>query len=108
MAKCSVLQVLMALVCVASPAYSTSQEYVPLVLTDTVVLVVAAVPPEEAIEVAAQNAPETENYWTGGISPLFYSVRVRHYRKSIEYFLDLCGFHELEGQPYFKYHRGTA
>lgn len=73
---------------------------------------------EECIEIAAQNAPETddivwtqrwaENYWTGGISPLFYSVRVRHYRKSIEYFLDLCGFDELKGMPYFKYHRGTA
>ena len=73
---------------------------------------------EECIEIAAQNAPETddivwtqrwsENYWTGGISPLFYSVRVRHYRKSIEYFLDLCGFDELKGVPYFKYHRGTA
>ena len=73
---------------------------------------------EEAIELAAQNATDTddivwtqrwaESYWTGGISPLFYSVRVRHYRKSIEYFLDLCGFDELKGQPYFKYHRGTV
>ncbi len=73
---------------------------------------------EECIEAAAQNARETddivwtqrwsENYWTGGISPLFYSVRVRHYRKSIEHFLDLCGFEELKGVPYFKYHRGTA
>ncbi len=73
---------------------------------------------EECIEIAAQNARETddivwtqrwsENYWTGGISPLFYSVRVRHYRKSVEHFLDLCGFEELKGVPYFKYHRGTA
>jgi phosphoenolpyruvate synthase/pyruvate phosphate dikinase len=73
---------------------------------------------EESVELAAQNAPETddivwtqrwaENYWTGGISPLFYSVRVRHYRKSIEQYLDLAGFEELKGQPYFKYHHGTA
>jgi hypothetical protein len=73
---------------------------------------------EECIERAAQNPPETddivwtqrwaENYWTGGISPLFYSVRVRHYRKSIDSFFELCGFEELTGVPYFKFHGGTV
>src|SRR3954452_7807091 len=73
---------------------------------------------EENIELAAQNPTEpdgtvwtqrwAENYWTGGISPLFYSVRVRHYRKSIDSFLELSGFEGLTGVPYFKFHRGTV
>lgn len=73
---------------------------------------------EECIEAAAQNPPDNEQilwtlrwaeaYWTGGISPLHFSVRVRHYRKSMEYMAEITGFPELKGQPYFRWHRGTV
>lgn len=73
---------------------------------------------EECIEAAAQNPPDddrilwtlrwAEAYWTGGISPLHFSVRVRHYRKSMEYMAEITGFTELKGQPYFRWHRGTV
>jgi len=73
---------------------------------------------EECIEDAAKNLPGSDDivwtlrwaeaYWTGGISPLHYSVRGRHYRKSLDYMVDLVGFPELKGAPYFRYHRGTV
>ena len=58
MAKCSVLQVLVAPVCVASPLYSTSQEYVPFALTATVVFVVAAAPLETFLVWSTSAVPE--------------------------------------------------
>jgi len=73
---------------------------------------------EECIEEAAQNPAGSdailwtlrwaEAYWTGGISPLHYSVRVRHYRKSLDTMAELTGFPELKGQPHFRWHRGTV
>jgi len=73
---------------------------------------------EECLEYASNNLPEKEGtiwtlrwaeaYWTGGISPLHYSVRNRHYRKSVEYVLDFAGFEDLKGVPFFKYHKGTV
>lgn len=72
---------------------------------------------EEALEEATHDFPEDENtlwtqrwaemVWTGGITPLFYSVRGRHYNRGIDYMADLAGLKELTGKRYYKYYKGT-
>src|SRR5438034_11360815 len=47
-------------------------------------------------------------YWTGGVTPLFYSVRGRNYQKGIEYMVDLAGFEEMKNKRYMMWHRGTV
>ncbi|MGE3600078.1 MAG: PEP/pyruvate-binding domain-containing protein [Dehalococcoidia bacterium] len=73
---------------------------------------------DDSLEAGVQNAPEdpqtiwtqkwAEMYWTGGITPLFYSVRGRHFRKGIQFMLDLAGFHQLERVRYFEARGGTV
>ncbi|WP_221796169.1 PEP/pyruvate-binding domain-containing protein [Aquisediminimonas sediminicola] len=74
---------------------------------------------EECLEEAAQDESAEEDgdiiwtnkwaemYWTGGITPLFYAVRGRHYRKGLQYVLESAGLNELEKSRFMKYHRGT-
>ena len=72
--KCSVLQVLVTAVWVASPAYCTSQEYVPDALTATVVLLVAALP-AASVSVSSTSAvpehvvPANSWKWTSPLPP---------------------------------------
>lgn len=49
-------------------------------------------------------------YWTGGITPLFYSVRARELTESPDRprYWTLLGFDDLKHRRYFRYHRGTA
>lgn len=49
-----------------------------------------------------------EAYWTGGITPLFYSVRARELRNSDNDLFTLWGFDDLLGMRRFKYRRATA
>jgi phosphoenolpyruvate synthase/pyruvate phosphate dikinase len=49
-----------------------------------------------------------EQFWTGGITPLFYSVRGREFFEGMNYMFDLSGFEDLEDTWYFKWSNGTA
>lgn len=49
-----------------------------------------------------------EAYWTGGVTPLFYSVRARELRNSDVDLFTLWGFDDLKGMRRFKYRRGTV
>lgn len=49
-----------------------------------------------------------EAYWTGGVTPLFYSVRARELRNSDVDLFTLWGFDDLKEMRRFKYRRGTV
>lgn len=49
-----------------------------------------------------------EAYWTGGITPLFYSIRARELASSDDTLFRLWGFDDLVGMRRFKYRRATA
>jgi phosphoenolpyruvate synthase/pyruvate phosphate dikinase len=49
-----------------------------------------------------------EAYWTGGVTPLFYSVRARELRDSDQRLFTLWGFDDLLEQRRFKYRRATV
>ena len=73
---------------------------------------------EDALEARAHDFPEnpdtlwtykwSEMYWTGGVTPLFYSVRGRNYQKGIEFMVNLAGFENLKKQRYMMWHRGVV
>jgi phosphohistidine swiveling domain-containing protein len=72
---------------------------------------------EEDIE-AWQTAPDDEDviwshtwakaFWTGAVSPLFYSVRGRELRNSDERLFTIWGFEDLAKMRRFKYRRSTV
>ena len=72
---------------------------------------------DEDIE-AWQTAPDPEDvtwshtwtkaFWTGAVSPLFYSVRGRELRNSDERLFTLWGFEDLARTRRFKYRRSTV
>jgi phosphoenolpyruvate synthase/pyruvate phosphate dikinase len=50
-----------------------------------------------------------EQFWTGAITPLFYSVRGAEWNRNWDRLEKLWGFDdELSAKPWFKYRRGTA
>jgi pyruvate,water dikinase len=49
-----------------------------------------------------------EAYWTGGVTPLFYSVRARELRDSDTRLFTLWGFEDLTKMRRFKYRRATV
>jgi phosphohistidine swiveling domain-containing protein len=49
-----------------------------------------------------------EAYWTGAVTPLFYSVRARELRDSDDELFALWGFEDLRGVRRFKYRRATV
>ena len=49
-----------------------------------------------------------EAYWTGGVTPLFYSVRARELRDSDQRLFTLWGFDDLKDLRRFKYRRATV
>ncbi|MCR8899856.1 PEP-utilizing enzyme [Gordonia sp. GONU] len=65
-----------------------------------------------------QNGPEEEDtlwtfkyaeqYWTGGITPLFYSVRARETQVGYDNMNTRAGFQDLLGQRLYKYKFGTV
>lgn len=65
-----------------------------------------------------QNCPEdpdtlwtfkyAEQYWTGGITPLFYSVRARETQVGYDNMNTRAGFQDLLGQRLYKYKHGTV
>jgi rifampicin phosphotransferase len=48
-----------------------------------------------------------EAYWTGAITPLFYSIRARELRDTDERMFKLWGFDDLAGMRRYKYRRST-
>jgi pyruvate,water dikinase len=72
---------------------------------------------EEDIE-SWQNAPDSEDtvwshtwtkaFWTGGVTPLFYSLRGRELRNSDVRLFTLWGFDDLANMRRFKYRRSTV
>lgn len=72
---------------------------------------------DEAVE-AWQTAPDpdevvwshtwAEQYWTGGVTPLMYSLRGRELRNSDQRLFTLWGFDELVDVRRFKYRRATV
>jgi pyruvate,water dikinase len=50
----------------------------------------------------------SEQYWTGGISPLFYSCRAYECYLNYSRAAKLFGFKDLENVRWHKYHRATA
>ncbi|MCZ4650568.1 PEP-utilizing enzyme [Gordonia amicalis] len=50
----------------------------------------------------------SEQYWTGGITPLFYSVRARESHEGIMRMTELAGFRDLVNKRTYKYKFGTA
>ncbi|MGV0835915.1 PEP/pyruvate-binding domain-containing protein [Mycolicibacterium thermoresistibile] len=65
-----------------------------------------------------QNSPEdpdtlwtfkyAEQYWTGGITPLFFSVRARETQVGYDQMNARAGFQDLLGQRLYKYKYGTV
>lgn len=65
-----------------------------------------------------QSAPDPEDtvwshtwakaFWTGGVTPLFYSLRGRELRNSDERLFTLWGFEDLAKMRRFKYRRSTV
>ncbi|PBC47569.1 PEP/pyruvate-binding domain-containing protein [Rhodococcus sp. ACPA1] len=65
-----------------------------------------------------QNGPEdpdtlwtfkyAEQYWTGGVTPLFYSVRARETQVGYDNMNVRAGFQDLLGQRLYKYKHGTV
>lgn len=49
-----------------------------------------------------------QEYWTGAVTPLFYSIRGEELAKSDQELFALWGFDELVPMRRFKYHRGTV
>lgn len=49
-----------------------------------------------------------EAYWTGGVTPLFYSIRARELRNSDQDLFTLWGFDDLLKMRRFKYRRATV
>lgn len=49
-----------------------------------------------------------QQYWTGAVSPLFYSVRGRELRNSDERLFTLWGFDDLASVRRFKFYRSTV
>lgn len=50
----------------------------------------------------------SEQYWTGGITPLFYSIRARESHEGIMRMAELAGFDDLTNKRTYKYRFGTA
>ncbi|MBX9605758.1 MAG: hypothetical protein K2Y51_06015 [Gammaproteobacteria bacterium] len=50
----------------------------------------------------------SEMYWTGGISPLFYSCRAYECQQNYSRFASLFGFDDIVRARWFKYRRATA
>jgi len=50
----------------------------------------------------------SEQYWNGGITPLFYSIRAREPHEGIMRMAELAGFHDLTNKRTYKYKFGTA
>lgn len=50
----------------------------------------------------------SEQYWTGGITPLFYSIRARESHEGIMSMTELAGFRDLLKTRTYKYRYGTA
>lgn len=50
----------------------------------------------------------SEQYWTGGITPLFYSVRARESHEGIMRMAETLGFQDLLNTRTYKYKYGTA
>lgn len=49
-----------------------------------------------------------DEFWTGGITPLFYSVRAREVSNIDQHDFELWGFHDLMEYRSLKWYRGTA
>lgn len=50
----------------------------------------------------------TDEAWTGGITPLFYSTRGQSFDRSQRMLASLFGWKDIAGLRYVRYHKGTA
>ena len=50
----------------------------------------------------------SEQFWTGAITPLFYSIRSAEWARNWDHMEKVYGFTDLSSKPWFRYRRATA